>query len=95
MKANDFVKKYGWEEAKKVIKNAHWEDISYGNGHYYSNSCSKDDVLLDDLKRLIESHDLLEKLGGLDKAEDFYNSFGTPSGEHRIYQAIADVESCQ
>jgi|GEM_PF-2170665 len=44
-----------------------------------------------DLKRLIESWELVEKLGGINKAKDYvldgYKSV-------QLKQAIADVESC-
>lgn len=65
MKACQFVKANGWQKAKDVLKNAHWENIAYGNGCYYSNSCSKNDVCLDELKQLVESHELIETNHGL------------------------------
>ena len=44
-----------------------------------------------DLKRLIESWELVEKLGGINKAKDY-----VPDGYKSVQlkQAIADVESC-
>ena len=50
MKANTFVKKYGWTEAQDVVKNAHWEN-AYSDGSYYSHIDSENNVLLSDLKR--------------------------------------------
>ena len=49
------------------------------------------DHLTDELKRLVESHELVEKLGGLDEAKIY-----VPDGykSERLKQAIADVESC-
>ncbi len=50
-----------------------------------------EDHLTDELKRLVESHELVEKLGGLDGAKIY-----VPDGykSERLKQAIADVESC-
>ena len=44
-----------------------------------------------DLKRLVESYGLVEKLGGINKAKDY-----VPDGykSEQLKQAIADVESC-
>ncbi|MHA3048958.1 hypothetical protein [Acinetobacter sp. ANC 4641] len=65
MKANEFVKKVGWDKAKEILENAHWKDIAYRDGNYYS-TYSKNDVLLGDLKRLVESHELIESGHGLE-----------------------------
>lgn len=90
MKANKFVEKFGWDAAKEALTLAcdKLEHVNYGNHA----------VLISDLKRLVENHELVEKFGGLDQAKielestdynserDFYES---------LKQAIADVESCQ
>lgn len=62
MKATEFVKKYGIDEAKRVIKDAHWENISYGDGQYYSYSQGQGDVSLDDLRAVIHSHDICDAI---------------------------------
>ncbi len=91
MKANEFVKKFGWEEAKIIC-----------NGVFTGVVCYKwVELNIDDLKRLVESHELVEKHGGLLNVK---NSFQmerdcggvdmTPFGK-KLYQAILDVESCQ
>lgn len=82
MKACQFVKANGWQKAKDVLKNAHWENIAYGNGYYYSNSCSKNDVLLNDLKRLVESHEIIEKGQGLDVCKDIFLSVYSDESEY-------------
>lgn len=69
-KTCDFIKAHGWAKAKDVLKNAHWENIAYGNGHYYSMSCCRHDVLLEDLRLLVESYDLIDSLGGLHNVLD-------------------------
>lgn len=65
MNAINFIKQHGVDKAREVLKNAHWENIAYGNGNYYSSSCSENDVMLEDLKRLVESVDLVNNCGGL------------------------------
>ena len=76
MKANEFIKKHGLEYAKHIA---------------YEDSVILVDLDYNDLKRLVESHELVEKLGGLSKAK-IYVPDGYKSG--RLKQAIADVESC-
>lgn len=76
MKANEFIKKHGWEYAKHILT----DDAPLVMDLNYTN-----------LKRLVESHELVEKLGGLDEAKIY-----VPDGykSERLKQAIADVESC-
>ena len=88
MKANEFVKEFGWGEAKRIVNSkavklglareiADWKNIDF-----------------DDLKRLVESHELVESFGGLDLARKVAHKncfeFNAP-----LLKAIADVESCQ
>lgn len=84
MKANEFVKKYGWDEAKRVLVDCENQHRGLAVGGCIVNIAS--------LKRLVESHELVEKLGGLVLAKlyvpDHYKS-------DRLKQALADVESCQ
>ena len=54
MKANEFVKKFGWEYAKHILN----ED-----------SVILVDLDYTHLKHLIESHELVENWGGLDDAK--------------------------
>ena len=110
MKANEFVKKFGWGEAKKTSNPKHEtidNDLHYCTGiKDYTDGFDDyepcpDCVNIADLKRLVESHELVESFGGLLNVK---NSFQmerdcggvdmTPFG-NKLYQAIADVESCQ
>ena len=89
MKANEFIKKYGIEYAIKFLN--------------YDASIAEDRCVLDFgehyyLRRLVESHELVDAVGGMDKAKlllrmriaaELYDS------AHEIEQAILDVESCQ
>lgn len=68
-----------------------------------------EDHLTDELKRLIESHELVESFGGLKMAKESlknlpseYQSYtmtrddtGATTQSFKLNQAIADVESCQ
>ena len=54
-----------------------------------------EDTLTDDLKRLVESHELVESFNGLDMAKKFYDeNIIECSDAWNLKQAIADVESC-
>lgn len=92
MKANEFVKKFGWDYAIKFLN--------------YSASIAEDRCILDFgeyyyLKRIVESHELVDVEGGIDQVKDTF-SFAFKHGADelteygkRLKQAIADVESCQ
>ncbi|WP_180008295.1 hypothetical protein [Acinetobacter sp. YH12238] len=79
MKANQFVKKFGWYEAKAFLSFDSEVEIVYTASFF------------DDLKRLVESHELVENWGGLDDAKFALQLVRYPE---RLKQAIADVESC-
>ncbi|QHJ78583.1 MAG: hypothetical protein [Caudoviricetes sp.] len=53
MKANEFIKKYGLDEAKVFVRSV-IDHLSMG-----------DDFNVQELKRLIDSHELVDKCGGL------------------------------
>ena len=93
MKANEFVKKFGLEYAKHIA---------------YEDSVILVDLDYNDLKCLIESHELVELRGGLDAAKHelillqkhLNKTFGyvtiiTSEKIENLKQAIADMESCQ
>lgn len=83
MQANEFVKKFGWDEVKRILgltNYAEWADhynIKYDSigtaGTKFSKElCENNEkfVCLHDLKSLAESWELVCKHGGLDRAED-------------------------
>ena len=85
MKANEFFKAMGLKAIKQFLEN---ENIRTKEIH-------------DELKRLVESHELVESEGGLTNLKNAFKIeqdcggvHMTPIGE-RLFQAIADVESCQ
>jgi len=81
MKANEFVKKFGWEEAKIIC-----------NGVFTGVVCYKwVELNIDDLKRLVKSHTMIQSFGSLEDAKEYESMFGSGL----FTQAIADVESCQ
>ena len=94
MKANEFVKENGIEKCKRILDDL--TDQGH-NGDFYK-----------ELKRLVESHELIASRGGLCAAKHelitlqkhLNNTFGwatitTSEKIDRLKQAIADVESCQ
>ena len=98
MNAHKFVKQYGWDLSLIFIEN--WSSLSV---HYGFN--------IDDLKRLVESHELVQRMGGnideikahADHVESNLNAgvyFKCVEGKTRAKinawrQAIADVGACQ
>ena len=90
MKANEFFKSMGIDGVRKFVK--------------HNNIRSGD--MLNELKRLVESHDLLDEIDGIDGAKDrvyiceiddctSFSLGGYVYEISRVKQAIADVESCQ
>ena len=83
MKANEFFKKHGWNDTKVMIESP------FGLGEY--------EYLWDDLKRLVESHELIRKdFESVEMAEYEYMISASYNESYwvRVKQAIADVESC-
>lgn len=88
MRANEFVKKFGLDVAKDL---AYIDKTSVG---YLS--VEHHDVCQDDLKRLVESHELVNDYYGLARAKEHAESnYTAPELKAALKQAIADVESCQ
>ena len=88
MKANEFVKKFGWDGAKaKVVELGILQELG--------------DLMIGqevELKRLVDSHELIEKdFESVEIAEYEHMISGCYLDPYwiRIKQAIADVESCQ
>ena len=105
MKANEFVKKFGLKLAQRDIAAL---DSGFIKHDDFSEHYGFD--ILDDLKRLVESHELVSNFGGLKRAKRIlkkaYTSFNTmisvvwndkpfQCNIQKLENAIADVESCQ
>ena len=86
MNAVEFVKKFGWEEAKK--KNSEGDDFYVWR---------RDKEFFKDLNRLVESHELVESCGGLQSVGEklTHGLYESRAVIERLKQAIADVESCK
>ena len=106
MKANEFVKKFGWNDARVCILNCACPEDRWFMRH--GDLVSDQDF--DDLKRLVESHELVE-IHGFEKSKEIVAN--APSDDHfyswtlgdsgvrdktvnigELRKAIADVESC-
>lgn len=107
MKANEFIKKYGLEKVRSIINKypnyTHSTDDArmFVNEHDCIEHIKKDlhtCVRFDDLKHLIQSHDLVNDLGGLIVAKRIADQAKEDNFIYlyrNVEQAIADVESCQ
>jgi len=91
MKANEFVKLVGWEYAKLNASSCPHQHYFLYNGYM--------EVRVADLKRLVESHELVSIYDGIDVAKDCLTveNFKRENPKHwnNLKQAIADVESCK
>ena len=79
--AEKYFKKNGLQRSRELV------EMGFG-------FCSLEDGLsfhTEQLKRLVESHELVENWGGLDDAKFALQLVRYPE---RLKQAIADVESC-
>ena len=102
MKANEFVKKFGWDEVKRIVTTytnaTHVTDdaMLFVNGDVYRKKYSwfadslDNMVTITDLKRLVESYELVESVGGWNNATALYDEYLCTN----LKQAILDVESC-
>ena len=106
VRANEYIKQYGLDNARELVETSPLEkredrtDIRYYKGGFFELKHTHLDVCVDvnKLKHLIESHELIGKIGGLKKAVAMRNKLSKESMVNltgRALQAIADVESCQ
>ena len=97
MNAIQFIKEHGIEKARKVVEGApDWAmSINFNNGMYYSRmEHKKGDTFLYDLKRLVESVDLVKRYGGIAEVKTLHqDEFWNERVFERLKQAIADYES--
>ena len=95
MKANKFLKDNGLTKCSRIVDDLTEQEV--------------DSDFVKDLKRLVESHELVESFGGLEMAKESlknlpseYQSYtmtrddtGATTQSFKLKQAIFDVESCQ
>ena len=104
MKANEFVKKFGLDtfrlslgfvSTRKYLV-VYEDEIDFTDEIKPSHGKCVFDRL--EVKRLVESHELVKSYGGLGKAKTFTNSeyrrLSQPKTYNRLCEAITDVESC-
>lgn len=84
MQANEFIKKWGIERARREIILLGTEAV-----------ITSDQAWVDELKRLVESHDLVESFGCVEMAKRYLDENLECEDSKTLRQAIADVESCQ
>lgn len=91
MNAKEFIQKFGWNDARVCILNCACPEDRWFMRH--GDLVSDQDF--DDLKRLVESYELVESFNGLEMAKKFYDeNIMECSDAWNLKQAIADVESC-
>lgn len=105
MRANEFVKEFGWDEAKSFVNKTIELYGAVSGLHYASNGyisvlvphLVRDfDVSISELKRLVEAHELVSDYYGLTRAKEHAESnYTAPELRDALKQSIADVESCQ
>ena len=105
MKANEFVKKHGWNSlliAKTLPKfNRYKYVIFYADEIDFSNEfhAGRKSYMfaVAEVKRLVESHEYIESYGGLIESKrtlEMRHGVINLDGWDKLKQAIADVESC-
>lgn len=108
MKANEFIKIFGLDEAKRVVnyrdKHASRTHVYKfnkpcvhkaklsGGVYLYTESYGEWSVSVDELKHLVESHNAVDFYGGLQQAREVAHS-NCFEFPHRLLKAILDVES--
>lgn len=106
MKANELIKNKGIEYAKDIVESAPDGVLAWNEGYEFvcgmAINISDEDrekyfVDMSDLKRLVESHELVESCGGVDKVNQYLKDGRVFRFKEKplMKQAIADVESCQ
>ena len=81
IRAVEFIKKYGLDHAKLLVENMEAVQIGNNSQNY-----------IDELKRLVESHELVYNLGGLEEAKNYLSLSNVRI--NGLKQAISNVESC-
>lgn len=101
MNAIQFIQQHGVENAREVVDGApdRWTTYTTGgglSGGYIrcSSSAAEDEVSLSDLKRLVDSVDLVKEHYTLDRAIEYANSqYTAPEIKVCLLDAIADYRS--
>ena len=108
MKAVEFVKKFGWGEARKIVeyrdnhadrthvfkfnKSCVDKGVITGGAYLYTKSYNDYSVSVGDLKTLVEAKELVDLYGTAEEAEDFLPMLRLDSKDE-LQEAINLVES--
>lgn len=97
MKAVEFVKNFGWDWAKEVVKNQPETDAQIFNPYnqkYSSSYTIKRGVSVAYLKQLIEAKELVSEHGTIERAKKYAESkYTAPEVAESLQIAIQLVES--
>ena len=99
MNAINFIKHYGLNTAIRIIEDSKNDDFWDTETAFYTHKNSESCVCLSELKRVVESVDLIDSLGGLELSKKesndcrFYEYADMSHRSYAIKQAIADYES--
>lgn len=85
MRAVEFIKRFGWEIAKRTLVNADGCDFIKIHGGY--------EFKFDDLKRYVDAYELVQSYGGVNRVEEAITFKCNDTA--RLKQAITLVEECQ
>lgn len=93
MNAQQFIKDHGVEKAREVVEGAPElaEYYSTIDGEYYRIEINA--VNLKQLKRLVESVDMLKRFGGIELSKEWILEYSSFPYRVELEQAIADYES--
>ena len=110
MKAVEFVKKHGWDAVINAVKSTNAEEtaafeskdldpILAKNGSVIGFNVKVYRIKYGEVKRLVDSHELVESYGGYDLAKNVMQITPLRKSSYdlieNLKQAIADVESCK
>ena len=105
MKANKFMKEHGLQYTRNLVRDYpnHTHVTDDGRMFINENTCVShikvqlnELVKMDDLKRLVESHEVVMDYYGLTRAKEHAESnYTAPELKAALKQAIADVEACK
>lgn len=108
MKPEQFIREFGEKKAREVVEGATGIDFAYDTNDQVYMRCGdiqdgysiddyEDFLLLEDLKRLVESVDLIKKVGGIKKAKEMLELFEDRKGRSDnymlLFRAAQDHES--
>ena len=89
MNAIEFVKKFGFIEAKNTLDDCIFLEAAFFN-------CLGFDICVSDLKQIVDAWNLVERFGGLEESKELhYDEFRSDINWNNLQQSINIVEQCQ